>query len=797
MGESTQKSIGEALPKAFDSQKQEVNIYAEWEKRKFFSPETVADLLKKQGREVKHSFTITLPPPNANDDLHLGHMAGYAYHDAFGRFYRMSGHPTLLLPGKDHAGIQTEAVFVRVLARQGIDKWEIGRDEFNKRCYEYSTNAAKIAQAQEKRIGLSADWDREFFTLDPRLTEVIYKTFEDMYADGLIYRGKYIINQCPHCRTALADIDTEHKEMRGIFAYILYPFADEADNDRAEEVLGHRGVMVATTRPETMLGDTAIAVHPEDERYRDFIGKKVIIPIAKREIPIITSEEIDMSTGTGALKVTPAHSPIDFEIRNKHNEENPDSPIDILNVIDETGKMTGDIPERFKGMGTIECSKALVQELDKAGLLEKIENIKHDVSVCERCDTPIEPIVSNQWFVDVKPLAKRALEELDKGSVKVIPKGQQNALKHFYENIIPWCISRQLWWGHRIPVWYSGGRDLHDWLNDHPGSTVEDYEKETGNKVQGTGKVLVSDEKPETDPDWQGKPEDLLLEPESDVFDTWFSSGQWPFSTLGGPDGEDFKKYFPTQYMIHARDILFWWSARMIMFSLYRTGQVPFNTVLLTGLIFGTDGKKMSKSRENGIPPKEILSKYGADALRLWYYTDALPGANAPLQEDKIKGNRHFVNKIWNASRFVLMNIYPDEVPAIADELDNLQSVWQGTSADSDADDRMAQQKRFHQNMMTHYKENRLHLVANGVREHFWGVFADKWIEDVKNEIQGKSIGDPQRVKVLSELLFLLMQNLKVMHPLVPFVTESVWREFAGAGIIADDRWLIVEDLEA
>ena len=784
-------TLGDALPKAFDSQAREPEIYSAWEEQDLFSPESLERVYERRGKETKKPFTITLPPPNANDDLHLGHMTGYSYHDAYGRFHRMTGHPTLLLPGKDHAGIQTEAVFTRVLREQGIDKWELGRDEFYKQCYAYATNAAKNAQQQEKRIGLSADWEREFFTLDPRLTQIIYETFEKMYNDGLIYRGKYIINQCPHCRTALADVDTEHKEMRGIFAYIIYPFVDEADNDLAEKEFGYRGIMVATTRPETMLGDSAVAVHPDDKRYSQFIGKMLNLPIANRPIPVITSEEIDPETGTGALKVTPAHSPIDFEIANKHNQ-NSEQKIDIINVIDETGKMTGPIPERFKGMETLECSKALVKELDEMGLLHKIENIKHDVSVCERCGTPIEPIVSNQWFADVKPLADKARKALKSGKTTVIPGGQQRALDHFFKNIIPWCISRQLWWGHRIPVWYSGGKELHDWLLENKGKTTADYEKETGKKVRGTGKVIISDEKPDGDPDWQGEPSELLLEPETDVLDTWFSSGQWPFSTLGGPEGEDFKKFYPTTYMIHARDILFWWSARMMMLSLYRTGEVPFNTIILTGLILGSDGKKMSKSKRNGIPPKEIFAKYGADALRFWYYTDALPGANAPIQEDKIKGNRHFVNKIWNASRFVLMNIYTEEADAIAKRVAELEDNWRKGVGNVG---RIKQQREFNEKMLKHYTGKRLNLVAEGVREHFWGTFADKWIEEVKSVVQDLDSGDEKRIELLGELLFLLMQNLKIMHPLLPFVTEGVWRELASAGLIDEERWLIVEEL--
>ncbi|MCK9415814.1 class I tRNA ligase family protein, partial [Candidatus Dojkabacteria bacterium] len=431
------------LPKAYESNI-EKETYRRWEEAGLFNPDNMQTYLEESGYTVKKPFTIALPPPNANGNLHLGHMCGYSFHDAIGRYMRMTGHPTLLLPGKDHAGIQTETAFSKKLQKEGKSKWDLGREEFYKQCYDFSMVNAENARAQEKNIGLSADYSRELFTLDPKLTEIVYETFYKMHEDGLVYRDKRIINYCPECKTALADIDTEHEERRGIFAYIKYPLVDSKEY-----------ITVATTRPETMLGDTAVAVNPEDKRYKGYVGKKVLLPIANREIPIIADEEVDMEKGTGAVKVTPAHSPIDFDLAQKHN-------LEIINVIDENGKMAGDIPERFKGMGTVECSKALCTELDELGLLEKIENIKHEVAVCERCRTPIEPIMSNQWYVDVSGLAERALEQLKEGNVGVIPEGQERALEHFYENIQPWCISRQLWWGQRIPVWYKGSKKKYD-----------------------------------------------------------------------------------------------------------------------------------------------------------------------------------------------------------------------------------------------------------------------------------------------------------------------------------------------
>ncbi|PKN02472.1 valine--tRNA ligase [Candidatus Dojkabacteria bacterium HGW-Dojkabacteria-1] len=737
------------IPKAFDSNSKEKEIYKIWENSGLCRPEGIEELLKQNGLKIKSPFTIVLPPPNANANLHIGHMCGYSFQDAMGRYQRMTGHPTLLLPGKDHAGIQTETSFTKVLKEKGIDKWEMGKEEFYKQCYAFSMGNASNAREQEKNIGLSADYTRELFTLDPKLTKIVYDTFYKMYKEGLIYRDKRIINQCPNCKTALADIDTEHEERRGIFAYIVYPFVEEEDRKRAKEKFGVEGITVATTRPETMLGDSAVAVNPQDTRYKEFVGKKVLLPIANREIPIIADSDIDIELGTGALKVTPAHSPVDFEIGKKHG-------LEIINVINEEGKMTGSIPERFLGMETVECSKALVKELSEKGLLIKIENIKHEISICERCRTAIEPIISNQWYVDVNPLAKKALEVLKQGETTVIPSGQQKALEHFFNNIQPWCISRQLWWGQRIPVWYSGSKKLHDWLRENEGKDIAEFKKETGEEARGTGEIYLGENAPDDFGIWEA---------EEDMFDTWFSSGQWPYSTLGGIGGEDYKKYYPTQVMETARDILFWWVARMMMMGIYTTGKTPFSTVFLHGLILAADGSKMSKSKGNGVEPTEVINKYGADALRLWYFSDALPGSNAPVREEKIKGNRNFVNKIWNASRFILMNIDESELEKISNhELDMSLS-------------RIKETQEHTIKVLKYLEKFQFNLGAEAIREFFWHQLCDIWIEEIKGEIKDEEIGSEERVEKLSELLWILKSNLKIMHPFVPFITESVWQE--------------------
>lgn len=774
-------NLAENMPKAFDSASLEAELYRNWEENGYFKPEVIEGLFERLGREIKKPFSMTLPPPNANGDLHIGHTCGYSFMDAMGRFRRMSGHPTLLLAGKDHAGIQTEAVFTKILEKNGESKWEMGREEFYKRCYEFCIESANNARSQEKRIGLSADWDREKFTLDPALTKTVYETFYSLLEEKLIYRGKRIINQCPTHRTALADIDTYHKELPGIFAYIIYPFAEESDRAISRERFGTEGITVATTRPETMLGDTAVAVNPKDDRYKDFIGKKLLLPIADREILVIGDAEIDMELGTGALKVTPAHSPVDFEMGKRHG-------LEVINVIGEEGKMVAPAPERFIGLGTVECSKALTAELDKLGLLVKIERIKHEVSVCERCDTPIEPIVSYQWFLDTEKMAKEALNSLNSGETEIIPEGQKNALKHFYDEIQQWCISRQLWWGHSIPVWYSGSKALHDWLLENEGKTYEDYEIETGNPANGTGVVFSGEIAPSFDENWGGDSSELKFEAETDVFDTWFSSGQWPYSTLMSREG-DFEKFYPTNVMVHARDLIFFWTGRMLMLGNYKTRKAPFGKVFLHGMITAEDGTKMSKSRGNTVAPTVIFDKYGVDALRLWYYTNALPGSNAPLREEKIKGNRNFINKIWNASRFVLMNIDSRETGEINSYMETLSL---SPDLKETLSTRLAETSAHRLKIIDYLENDKYHLAAESIREFFWGTLCDKWIEEVKNLVSSEEVLSETRIHELGELLFILKQNLKIMHPFIPYVTEAVWQELVKADLA--EGWLIVEE---
>ncbi len=729
------------IPKAYGAEN-EMELYEVWEKSGYLNPDKM--------ESDKKPFVICLPPPNANGELHVGHTCGYSFQDCMGRYNRMKGHPTLLLPGKDHAGIQTEAVFTKKLAKEGIDKWELGRDEFYKRCYEFCINAADNARSQEKRIGLSADWSREKFTLDPELTEVVYDTFYQLFDDGLIYRGEYIVNQCTDCRTALANVDTEHKEKKGIFAYIKYPFAGKKDEY----------VTVATTRPETMLGDTAVAVNPDDERYKDLEGEMVKLPLTDREIPIIAEESVDKDLGTGALKVTPAHSAIDFEIGQKHE-------LEVLNVIDETGHMSKNAPEAYQGLSVKECREEVLKDLEKNGFLEKTEDITHEVLVCERCKTPIEQIISKQWFVDVKPLADKAVQALDDGETKVLPDYQQGVLRQWFDDIRPWCISRQLWWGHRIPIWYCGSKKLHDWLIDNPDKTVEDYEEETGKQAEGCGKAIPGDEQPDKCPECG----ESVLQAEEDCFDTWFSSGQWTFSTLGGPESEDFERFYPGDVMETMWDILFFWVARMMMLGIYRTGETPFHTVYLHGMILAPDGEKMSKSRGNGVEPAEVFEKYGADALRLWYYSDALPGKNTPIRDEKLEGNRNLVNKIWNASRYVMFQIQDlsDEDMAELDSLVNKRLE----SFDKSEDEWEKKTYEAAKKITKYLDKYQFNLAVETIREFFWHTFCDVWIEETKSLIADN---EEDKLEYLSRLLAILVVQMKLIHPFAPFVTEKIWQ---------------------
>jgi len=737
------------LPKSYDFSVVEDKIYEMWEKSGYFNPDRMIEDYEEHGEKYPEPFVIPLPPPNANDNLHLGHVSGYTYQDIMGRYHRMIGQPTLLLPGKDHAGIQTEVVFEKYLDKKGIKKRELGREEFYKQCYEFCMINSENARSQEKKIGLSADFSREKFTLDPDLTKVVMETFKKMFEEGLIYRGSRIINWCVRCQTALADIDTEHQEQEGIFAYIKYPIKNT-----------DQFIVVATTRPETMLGDTAVAVDPKDKRYKELVGKTAIVPFVNREIPIIADYRVDMEFGTGAVKVTPAHSAADYEIGKDHNLEG-------ITVIDKYGKMTETAGEKYAGMKVTSCREQLIKDLEEEGLLEKIEPYMHAITVCERCKRPIEPLIQMQWFVNVKEIKQPAIDAVREGKTKIYPKSKEKVYLHWMENLKDWCISRQLWWGHQIPVWYCGSRDLHDSIEQN----LETLENGCGHAF-----VYIGDNIPTKCPKCKGK----NLEQDPDVLDTWFSSGQWPFTILGGPNGEDYKKFYPADVLETAGDILFFWVARMMMMGTYRTNHPPFHSVFLHGLVTDKHGQKMSKSKGNGIDPTEMREKHGTDALRYSFIFGNAPGQSYRLYEEKITSFRKFINKIWNGSRFAMLqfqNLSEEERTAIANAAENIH----GTKRLELLEKHISEVTRL-------IDEFKFGISAEQLYNFWWHTFCDVYIEEIKSEINELDQSEnKKRDQLLAELLKMLITQLKLLHPFTPFVTEHIWQILKEMGLISED----------
>ncbi len=753
--------IGDRIPKGYNPTEVEEKIYKMWDESGYFNPDKMIAEYAEKGIDCPKPFVIPLPPPNANDNLHLGHVSGYTYQDLMGRYNRMKGRPTLLLPGKDHAGIQTEVVFEKYLEKkESIRKRDLGREEFYKRCFDFCMMNAENARKQEKAIGLSADYTREKFTLDEDLTKTVMETFEKMFNEGLVYRGSRIINWCTRCQTALADIDTEHEDKEGIFAYIKYPIKNS-----------DKFIEVATTRPETMLGDTAVAVDPKDERYKDLVGKMCIVPFANREIPIIADYRVDMEFGTGAVKVTPAHSPVDYQIGKDHGLEE-------ISVIDRYGRMTEEAGAPYTGMKIKECREQLLIDLEKEGLLIKVEPFMHAVTICERCKKDIEPLIQNQWFVDVQKIKQPAIDAVKNGETKIYPESKEKVYMNWMENLQDWCISRQLWWGHRIPVWYCGGRDMYD-------TKLENAEA-TGD---GCGHAFVQYEGTPTEcPECKGK----NIEQDPDVFDTWFSSGQWPFSTLGGLEGEDFAKFYPGDVLETGGDILTFWVARMMLMGTYRTGKAPFHSVYLHGLVTDKNGQKMSKSKGNGIDPTEMREKYGTDALRFSFVFGNAPGQNYRLYEEKIKSFRNFINKIWNGSRFAMM-----QFGLLSEE--EIKEIVSLSETISDTDRLKALNSHISETSRL-IDEYRFGIAAETLYDFWWHTFCDQYIEEIKTEINTLSEGngdsvipdsDPgsrnqKQLTLLAELLKLLTTQLKLLHPFTPFVTEEIWQVLKGMELLDD-----------
>ena len=702
------------LPKQFDF-KEEAKIYKLWEESSFFNPDNI---------DSKEKYCNVLPPPNANGELHIGHASGHTVMDIFGRYNRMKGKKTLLLPGKDHAGILTQVVYERkIKEEQGKSRYDLGREKFYQGAYDFCLDRADYMRSQEKALGMSADWSREKFTLDPEISKTVLKTFVKMYEDGMIYKGKRIINWCPRCATALSDLEVIHKESDGKLWYIKYPIKDSDSF-----------IIVATTRPETMLGDSAVAVNPKDERYKNLVGKSAVLPLMDREIPIIADPKVDFEFGTGAVKITPAHDPLDWKIGKEHKLEE-------IQVINEQAEIT-ELGGKYVGQNTLEARQNILKDLKKLGLLEKEDDLKNNISICERCKSVIEPLISDQWFINVDAkkysIKKKCLEAIKNNEINFYPENFKEVMIRWFENLNDWCISRQIWWGHRIPVWYPV--------------------KSQGDNGASKSDIYVGLEAPES----AGWIQD------EDTFDTWFSSGQWAYTTLGYPKGKDFKEFYPTDTMIMGRDILFFWACRMIIISLYRTQEVPFKNLYFTGLVLDKNGQKMSKSKNNGINPLEMTEKFGTDALRLSLISGTAPGQDFRLYEEKIAGFRNFVTKLWNITRYAMQ---ADENFELVEEIKDTDLI---SLSDKFIVSKLEETKG---DINKYFEEKNISLAIEKLRQFTWDDLADWYLEIHKLEKNSKVLG------------YVLNQILKLWHPFVPFVTESIWQSMVQEKLLMIEKW--------
>jgi valyl-tRNA synthetase len=691
------------LSKGFEHSEVDPRWYAFWESIGAFKADPASG---------KPRFSMVIPPPNVTGSLHMGHALNHTLPDIIARWKRMQGYDVLWLPGTDHAGIATQNVVEKQLAAEGKTRHDLGREAFEARVWEWVKKSHGTITGQMRKLGESVDWTRERFTLDEQLSHAVRRVFVTLYNEGLIYRGTYIVNWCPRCRTALSDLEVVHQAKNGKLWYVRYPGKD-----------GAPGVTVATTRPETMLGDTAIAVNPDDERYRDRVGQVVVLPIIGRELPIIADAFVDPAFGTGAVKVTPAHDPNDFEMGKRHG-------LPQVAVIDEDAKITA-AGGPYAGQDRFKARAAIVEQLERDGLLEKVTDHEHAVGTCQRCGTVVEPLVSTQWFVKIAPLAQEAIRVVQDGQITFLP---ENWTKTYYEwmyNIHDWCISRQLWWGHRIPAWY----------------------------CQACGQMFVAEQAPGRCPCGG----DLRQDP--DVLDTWFSSQLWPFSTMGWPDKTaDLARYYPTDLMLTAFDIIFFWIARMIMAGVKFTGEIPFRQVYITGLVRDERGQKMSKSKGNVVDPLEVMDEIGADALRFTLTAMAAPGMDIPLSEGRMQGYRQFINKIWNASRFVLMHV--GELPSRPEvpEAARLALVHRWI---------LHRLNVVTGDVKSALEAYRFDVAADRLYHFFWDEYADWYIEMVKQHLQ--EAGEA-RDTARAVLLEVHDRTLRLLHPIIPFVTEELWQ---------------------
>ena len=699
------------LPKVYEPREVEGRVYEMWEKNGCFEGHRDPD---------KRPFTIVMPPPNVTGQLHMGHAMDCTLQDILIRFKRMQGYAALWVPGTDHAGIATQIKVEEELRKsEGLTRYDLGREKFLERVWDWKHKFGNRIVEQQKKLGASCDWSRARFTMDEGLSNAVRHVFVSLYNKGLIYKGSRIINWCPHCVTALSDAEVEYKEKPGHLWHIRYPIAGEEG----------RYVTVATTRPETMLGDTGVAVNPEDGRYRDIVGKKCILPLVNKEIPIVADAYVDMEFGTGCVKMTPAHDPNDFEVGLRHNLES-------IRVLDDNGKVVEGYG-RYSGMDRYEARKAIVADLEEGGYLVKVEEHTHNVGTCYRCGTDVEPIISAQWFVKMEPLAREALRVVNDGEVKFVPDRFSKIYTNWMENVHDWCISRQLWWGHRIPAW-----------------TCEDC-----------GGMTVS----ETDPTECQHCHSHNIKQEEDVLDTWFSSALWPFSTLGWPDesAEDFKYFYPTDVLVTGYDIIFFWVARMIFSACEHTGKPPFHTVFIHGLVRDDKGRKMSKSLGNGIDPLEMADQYGADALRFNLITGNSPGNDMRFYTERCEAMRNFANKIWNASRFLMMNLTIDRCE-LPDRLE-LEDKWILSKLNSVIPEVTENMERYE-----------LGVAAQKVYDFIWDSYCDWYIELTKTRLQGED--EDSKLRAQQVLCYVLTETLKLLHPFMPFITEEIWQALPHSG---------------
>jgi valyl-tRNA synthetase len=729
--------MGREVAKAYEPQQIEPRWAEFWVKEELFKADPSAP---------GPAFSMVIPPPNVTGSLHIGHMLNHTEIDILTRWHRMRGYNTLYLPGTDHAGISTQRVVVRQLSHEGIHYRDLGREEFVKRVWKWKEESGGTIQRQMKQIGESCDWSREKFTLSPELSVVVREVFVRLYEEGLIYREKRIVNWCPGCRTVLSDLEVLHEEKQGHLWYVKYPVAGTQES-----------LVVATTRPETMLGDTAVAVHPEDERYRHLIGKKAVLPLMNREIPIIGDEMVDREFGTGAVKITPAHDPNDFEAGKRHGLEQIDVMTDDAHMNENAGGYVG--LERFA------ARKRIVEDLQAQGYLEKIEEHINAIGHCERSRTIVEPRISTQWFLRMQPLAEPAIAAVERGEIQMVPENRRTEYLNWMRNIRDWTLSRQLWWGHQIPAWH----------------------------CEECGEIIVAREAPKK----CGKCGSSKLQQDPDVLDTWFSSALWPFSTLGWPEKTaDYQRYYPTSLLITAYDILFFWVARMIMMGLHFTGRVPFYAVYLHSLVRTPSGEKMSKSKGTGLDPVALNQQYGTDAMRFCLASMAAPGTDIVLTDDRLLGARSFANKIWNAARFLFVNLEKFEQGGVGmEELaspgvrERAPYAYRGEVPliDRWLFGRLAETVETVNDALEDY---RFHEAAQGVYQFFWGDFCDWYIEWVKPELQS---ADGERATVAWKNLFAGFDAaLRLLHPFMPFLTEELWHQLpqkAGLKSIALDRY--------